>query len=341
MNNPVIGFLVAIALTACAGSTSATLSDVSNVEPGSDSAATSPSTDTATEPRSAPANVVYEGSLPTSPASGFSSHSLTIGGVTRDVGLYVPESLTTSAPLILAFHGTGGNPSDFLDELGLRGLADTRGLVVLAPQALERNGGTGEAGDPDHFPGTDGFWATSWNLADDSASTNDDLLLVQALVAEAVLKLGVDAQRVYAFGHSNGAFFAYHAAAVLSSQIAGFAENAGGAVRCDDKGPDGTQFVGQGTDCAALAAEPGYPTCAGPLSPVAPDVAGRVPHGFLAHHIDDAIVSVAWTCTLASALGDRAEVLIKAPDGDSFGHSVVSDFAARAWESLASRTLSD
>ncbi len=284
-----------------------------------------------------PDSVAFEGTL-AGAAPGFTEGSLVVGGRTRTVGLYVPEGLPAHPPLIVALHGTGSNPADFLDELGLRHLAEESKVLVVAPQAMERNGGRGERGDPDHYAGADGFWGTSWNLGEDDPETNDDLLLVRAIIADARASYGVDSDRVYTFGHSNGAFFAYHAAATLSDRVAGFAENAGGAVRCENKGPDGAQFVGSATSCEELSAAAGFPSCAGPLSPVEPDVAGRIPWGFLAHHNDDDVVSVAWTCQLAAALGARGETFIKAPDGDSAGHSVVTDFPRRAWASLSGRT---
>jgi dienelactone hydrolase len=241
---------------------------------------------------------------------------------------------------VVAFHGTGGNPTDFLDEAGLRHFADATGVVIAAPQALERNGGQGEPGDPDHYAGGEGFYGTSWNMTTGDATTNNDLLLVRAIIQAARNAWGVDSDHVYALGHSNGAFFSYHAAMSLPDRFAGFAENAGGAVRCAHRESNGPQFVGTGTSCAALATQSGYPTCDGPLKPLAPP-SGRVPWGFLAHHNDDDVVSVAWTCTLASALGARAQTLIKAPDGNSAGHSVVEGFADRAWAFLSRHSRTD
>lgn len=283
----------------------------------------------------APADdVSFTGSLAGS-GTGYREGSLSVAGASRTVGVYVPEGLPEHPALVLAFHGTGSNPADFLDEMGLRGFADQAKVLVLAAQALERNGGSGEEGDPDHYAGAEASWGTSWNLGDDDPNSNNDLLLTRAMIADARAAFGVDSDHVYAFGHSNGAFFSYHAAAVLSDRIAGFAENAGGAVRCANKGGDGEQFVGSGTSCDALKGEAGFPTCQGALQTVEPNVSGRIPFGYLAHHNDDDVVSVAWTCTLAAALPGRSQVFIKAPDDDSHGHSVVTDFPQRAWAYLS------
>lgn len=255
--------------------------------------------------------------------------SFTIRGVARSVSLVVPSQRAANAPLVIALHGTGGTPNDFFDEAALRPAAEAFGVVLAAPQALERNGGRGEAQDPDHYAGSEG-WGTSWNLADKNVDTNDDVLLVRAIIQSARTVLHVDADRVFVLGHSNGGFFAYFVAASLPDRIAAFAENAAGAVRCAHREAAGPQFTGTASTCTALAQQPGFPSCSGALLP-APVPAPRVPLGFLAHAVDDNLVSVAWTCTLASSLGARAYVVLQVPSGpDRFGHAVTDDFALNA-----------
>jgi pimeloyl-ACP methyl ester carboxylesterase len=152
---------------------------------------------------------------------------------------------------------------------------------------------------------------------------------VRAIIQSARAKLNVDSDRVYVLGHSNGGFFAWFVAASLPDRVAAFAENAAGAVRCAHRAAAGAQFTGTASTCAALQAQPGFPTCAGALLPA--PVPTRVPPGYLAHAVDDALVSVAWTCTLAGALGNRAWVHLQVPTPpDTFGHAVTDDFAVGA-----------
>lgn len=276
---------------------------------------------------SAPADSVTYGGGFSGATSG--ATSFTVRGVARSVTLFVPASRPANAPLVIAFHGTGGTPTDFFDEAVLRPVAEANGVIVAAPQALERNGGRGEAGDPDHYEGSEG-WGTSWNLSDKSVETNDDLLLVRSIIHSARAVLHVDSDRVYVLGHSNGAFFSYFVAASLPERIAAFAENAGGATRCANRDAAGMQFTGSGSTCTALAERPGFPSCSGALSPAAL-AAPRMPLGLLAHAVDDSIVSVAWTCTLASAMGARALVVLQVPAGQPFGHAVTDDFASNAF----------
>lgn len=254
--------------------------------------------------------------------------SFTLGGVQRSVELYLPATLPANPALIITFHGTGGGSFDLLDEALVAGAEDA-GIILVGPQALQRNGGMGETGDPDHYPGSDG-WGTSWNMSDKNPDTNNDVQLVRAIIQSARTTFSVDTDRVYVLGFSNGAFYSYFTAAMLPDRIAAFAENSGGAIRCMNRGLPGEQFKGTATTCAGLKAETGYPACTDELKPLAIP-ASRTPLGYLAHGIDDDAVSVAWTCTLGAALGNRAWIFLQAPPaGGSFGHDITRDFSKSA-----------
>ncbi|MBL8950680.1 MAG: hypothetical protein JNK82_07885 [Myxococcaceae bacterium] len=282
----------------------------------------------ATTPRSAgsaPAdNVAFTGGF-TAGTPG--TVSFTLGGAARSVELYLPATLPTNPPLIITFHGTGGGSFDLLDD-GLVAGAEDAGIILVGPQALMRNGGMGETGDPDHYPGSDG-WGTSWNLGDKNRDTNNDIQFVRAIIQSARTTFNIDTDRVYVMGFSNGAFFSYFVAAMLPDRIAAFSENAGGAIRCMNRGLPGEQFKGTATTCGGLAMQTGFPTCMEELKPL--PVPARIPLGYLAHGIDDDAVSVAWSCTLGTALGNRAWVFLQAPPtGGSFGHDITTDYSARS-----------
>lgn len=289
-----------------------------------------------------PDNVQFTGTF-ASGAKGSSTVPLTVDGVVRSVDLYVPQTLPANPPLIIALHGTGGTPSDFIyQDSELAMIAERDGVVLAGPQALERNGGRGEVGDPDHYDGGEG-WPTSWNMTAKTADANNDVKLLRAIIEAAKQAYGVNTDRVYLLGHSNGAFFSYFAAMMMPDRIAAFAENAGGAIRCQNRESEngGAQFTGTATTCAGLKAQPGYPSCTGALQPVA--VPGtRYPPGYLAHAIDDDVVSVAWTCTLAEAMGPRANVYLQQPYGGmQFGHAIVDGFLENGWAYMKGFTRSD
>lgn len=278
----------------------------------------------------APADAVaFSGGFLSSSMSG--SVTFTIGGVARAVELYRPTSAAKFAPLVLVLHGTGGTPNDFTDDAAMQAVADANGWIVAGPQALQRNGGNGEPGDADHYEGSTG-WATGWNMVDPNPDTNNDLQLLRAMIQSARTAFEIDSDRVYVAGFSNGAFFSYYVAAVMTDRIAAFAEMAGGGIRCANRDAPGLQFTGMGTTCAALAMEMNYPTCTGALKPAPVPTSGRIPLGFLAHATDDEAVSVAWTCTLGTALGNRSLVFLQKPSGMPIGHTVLPDFAANAAE---------
>lgn len=286
----------------------------------------------------APADAVsFTGTFPKA-MSGFGTTTLTVGGVARTVGFYVPSTLPSHPAVVLAFHGTGGNPRDFLDESAFAAVADSNGFVVVLPQAIaNRRGG---AGDPDHF--VDQEYATGWNLSEPAVDANDDVLLVRAAIQAARTAWSINTDRVYATGHSNGAFFSWFLASVLNTRIAAFSENSGGAIRCANRGDDGAgnQFTGTGLTCAALKLAAGFPPCMGTMRPTVP-ASGAIRLGYLAHHNDDDVVSVAWTCTLAEAMGARGVVRIFSSNTDSNGHSVTRGFAETSWSFLSRYTRAD
>ena len=91
---------------------------------------------------------------------------------------------TTAHPLLLAFHGHGGSKEVAMAASELDEKGPARGYVVVFADAL---------GDP-----------RAWNLGD---GDTDDFGFVNALVADLGERLCIDAERVYAAGHSNGSAF--------------------------------------------------------------------------------------------------------------------------------------
>ena len=78
---------------------------------------------------------------------GLSSGAYTMdhGGVTRNFRLHVPEGFEndTPAPLVLVFHGWGGDENEFLAIDSVTSQAGRRGYILAAPRGLG-------AGAPDH-----------------------------------------------------------------------------------------------------------------------------------------------------------------------------------------------
>jgi polyhydroxybutyrate depolymerase len=146
------------------------------------------------------------------------NHELTIrhGGRQRRYIVHVPPGATGNLPVLLAFHGGGGNASGFQQYAELDPIADRERFLVVYPN------GTGPL--PNRL--------LTWNAGDGCcgyALNNqvNDLGFAISVVSDLETRTPIDRQRVYATGHSNGAIFAHRLAAERSGIIAALAPVAG------------------------------------------------------------------------------------------------------------------
>lgn len=266
--------------------------------------------------------VAYTGALPT--RAGRSRVTLRVAGEDREVYAYVPRARAARPAVLLLFHGTNGSGTSMLDETDAERVAEANGAVLVSPSSRWMG-----RGDWDHRTEE-----TYWETADADPSRNPDLLLARALIAESLRRYDADPARVYALGHSNGAFFSLLVATTLSDRIAAFASSSGGLVRCGNTW--GCGFQGSGTTCATLRARAGWCGCGSADRPIAVRADGRMPPGYLAHGTRDPLVSVQYTCELEArlrAVGAAVQTALR--DGD--GHVVPGDFVSAAWAFLGPR----
>lgn len=172
------------------------------------------------------------------------NYRMTDQNVTRSYRVFVPSAYKPSRPLplVMVFHGWGGNENEFLDDSNVRKLSDQRGYVVVAPRGLGSNApdanpnswsfrgsttglaGAGEAGasptpqavgaaicDPTRTPNY--TYPSCKSIARNTCSWTqcqaDDVAFTIALVKEIESKLCVDTDRVFAAGGSNGGMFTW------------------------------------------------------------------------------------------------------------------------------------
>jgi len=172
---------------------------------------------------------------------GSGSYTMVHGGVTRTFRVHVPNGFKNDhpAPLVLLFHGWGGDEDEFLGFSPVTSLADQRGYILVAPRGLGSaapdssnsswtfsGSATGIDGDgvndqvkgdsdaicdpgitPDYsYRSCDSVKrnACSWTHCQD-----DDVAFTRALVAHLSANLCVDADRVFATGGSNGGMFTW------------------------------------------------------------------------------------------------------------------------------------
>ena len=158
----------------------------------------------------------------------------------------------------------------------------------------------------------------------------------QQIIASAATTYGINTNRVYSLGFSNGGFFALLTAMVLNDEIAAFAEAGSGLVTCETT-RSCTAEVASSTTCSTIIASSGC-SCSGSEKPITIPSSGRKVPGFLGHNNQDDTVSVYYTCYLANRLDDLGytyEVLI----GDEEGHGFPSGFLPDAWEFMSAYEL--
>jgi polyhydroxybutyrate depolymerase len=123
---------------------------------------------------------------------GSSTHTISVGGVTRTYIVYRPALLAARAPLVVMLHGGFGSASQAEKSYHWDAEADAGHFLVAYPDGLDHawNAGGGCCGTP-------------------GRTNADDVGFITAMVAAISRSLPVDASRVYAAGISNGGIMAY------------------------------------------------------------------------------------------------------------------------------------
>lgn len=138
--------------------------------------------------------------------------SLMVDGLERTYMLHRPARSGTgqSLPLVLAFHGTGGQGPSMQGLSGLNAIADREGFLVAYPDGIDRHWNDGRAADRPSL-----------------ISNVDDVAFVAALIDHLVATETIDQRRVYATGMSNGAIFSQRLGCELAGKLAAITPVAG------------------------------------------------------------------------------------------------------------------
>ena len=158
-----------------------------------------------------------------------SIYTLNHDGIERTYVLHIPPSYdeTQPLPLVLDFHGGGGNANSQIRTSGFSELADEKGFIVVYPN------GTGRFEDK----------ILTWNggTCCGYAVTNniDDVGFIRALISELESEYNIDPKRIYATGLSNGGIMSYRLACDASDLFAAIGPVAGtqNYVRCEPSEP--------------------------------------------------------------------------------------------------------
>jgi polyhydroxybutyrate depolymerase len=138
-------------------------------------------------------------------------HTLDHGGLERTFLLHVPDDLPPGAPLLLAFHGYSSDALTLRSYAGFDAIADREGFAVAYP--LGTVDGWGYR-----------YFEVGYAFHDGSV---DDVGFARALAGALVADLGLDPDRVYATGMSNGGDLSYRLACEADDLVAGIAPVAG------------------------------------------------------------------------------------------------------------------
>lgn len=127
-------------------------------------------------------------------SAGHSVRAVTVDGAERTFRVYRPERLAEPAPLVLVFHGFGGEAAQMVSATGWPDVADEGGAVVVFPEGVGRsfNGG-GCCGEAD-------------------GNAVDDVAAALAMIDDVSAAASIDADRVYSTGFSNGGYMSYRLA---------------------------------------------------------------------------------------------------------------------------------
>lgn len=158
------------------------------------------------------------------------------GGGDRSFHLVVPSGYDagTPAPLVVAFHGLGGNAAGFIGS-DLLDAADAMGAILVVPQAAELGG------------------SIVWDAVSGEAS-NQDVLLFDDLLTCVSRDYSVDADRVHVTGMSNGGLMTGKLLALRPTVLASAVPFSGGVLGDwpDSPAPPPTLVVWGGEDDLAV-----------------------------------------------------------------------------------------
>jgi polyhydroxybutyrate depolymerase len=139
-------------------------------------------------------------STPVHASSGTSQEQIEVGGRVRTYLLHRPNGVSSdqSPPLVLAFHGRGGQGVGMEALTGLSATADAHGFLVAYPDGIGR----------------------AWHYGE---SDIDDIAFTDALIDRLVAEEHVDPSRVYATGLSDGGFFSEFLGCAPEQRVAAIA----------------------------------------------------------------------------------------------------------------------
>lgn len=130
---------------------------------------------------------------------------ISVNGVFRDYLIHIPDGYTGEepVPLVLVFHGFGGNMNASYAHSEFHALAEQENFIVVHPNGLSNR----------------------WNAV--TTSNNADVSFVEELIDQLQQEFRIDASKIYSVGMSNGGYLSFLLACELSDKIAAIASVTG------------------------------------------------------------------------------------------------------------------
>ena len=126
---------------------------------------------------------------------------VTVDGENRTFVLYYPNvSENSTLPLLMVFHGHGGEGYQIMNATGFNDIADREKFAVVYPDGMNKR----------------------WNDGRREPAENtkyDDVKFVNLLIEKLAKNFHIDTTRIFATGMSNGGIFSFYLAYKLSNKI--------------------------------------------------------------------------------------------------------------------------
>jgi poly(3-hydroxybutyrate) depolymerase len=158
--------------------------------------------------------------LSTPPASpdtrltaGEHTRTIAVGDLQRRYRVHVPKKYDAAnpTPVVVVFHGGGGNPESMLRLSGMNTKSEEAGFIVVYP--------FGSGLDPERGLTFNGGGCCAYAMQ----RNIDDVGFTRELLDDLAKVVNVDADRVFATGLSNGGIMSHYVASELSDRIAAIA----------------------------------------------------------------------------------------------------------------------
>lgn len=238
----------------------------------------------------------------TSQAAGtMTNKKTTVQSKERTYLVYQPEAcVNKSCPALLMFHGLNGTAQQAADNYGWKTTADANGFIAVFPESLTLPKKDvkifGWTVYPNYDPAGKHWDIALITLPISQRYNTQDVEFVSKMISELKTSYNIDTTRVYATGHSYGAFFSYYVSQCLPDKITAFAESSGGYV----------SYYGYAFPIPARNAK----TNASYLMP-----------GMLLHSKTDTTVQYQWSVNLSKELVAKGHPYKFVTLADSFGHN--------------------